>query len=251
MKIKKKRKKDMIKKYNIKKSLLILIMLFCTIIAMITYWIYAYNHKYGSIYKDDIKIISYKISDYIEIKGEKLYLKNIDKDISNYFISKQESIINNNNIISTEIEKELHNNILSIMINYTIKRNNTVEEVLTINIDLKEDKVLSDEELLNMTGSSYKSIATNIFNEYIKLSNDSNKIVVDAITDEKMTISEFNNNSEKYIIRIREKLPDVIKLYIEDNKLHYIVRLSEIDKVCYYTNIDNRLVNINKEIGKI
>ena len=51
--------------------------------------------------------------------------------------------------------------------------------------------------------------------------------------DKKLTAKEFNENSEKYIIRIREKLPEVINLYIEDNKLKYNVDLEEIYKVCY------------------
>ena len=34
-----------------------------------------------------------------------------------------------------------------------------------------------------------------------------------------MSSSEFNNNSEKYIIRIREKLPDIMMLYIDKHLL--------------------------------
>lgn len=252
MKIRKKRKKDIEYKKNIKKSLFILIMLVCIIIAMITYWIYAYHSKYGKNYFDDIKLISYKINDYVELDGDKVYLKNINKEIIDVFMKNQERIINDNNVISVDITKGIYDEILSIMINYTIKNNsNNYEEVLTLNVDLKRGKILNNEDLLNIGNTNYKNIATDIFNKYIKLASDSNNKVVDAITDKEMSASEFNNNSEKYIIRIREKLPDIIKLYIEDNKLHYIVELYEISKVCYYTNEDNRLVNIKKEIGKI
>ena len=251
MKLRKKRKKDKNNKYDLIKTLLILVMLICIIIAMITYWIYAYHHKYGSFYFDDTKIVSYKISDYIEVKGDILYLKNINKDIIKDFTDKQENIINNNNILSIDITKGLYDNILSVMISYTIYENtNNYEEIITINIDLKNNKVISNDELLNTVGSSYKKIATDIFNENIKLPSDLNKIVIDSITEKELTTYEFNSDSEKYIIRIREKLPDVIKLYIEDNTVYSVVRLLEIDKVCYYTNID-RLINIKKEIGKI
>ena len=41
-----------------------------------------------------------------------------------------------------------------------------------------------------------------------------------------------------------------MKLYIEDNTVYYTVDLSEIYKVCYYTN-NKELVNIKREIGKI
>lgn len=252
MKVRKKRKKDVVYKNNLRKSLLILIMLICIIVAMITYWIYAYHSKYGKNYFEEIKLVSYKINDYVDIKGDKVHLKNINDDIINSFFTSQEKIINNNNVISVDITRGIYNNILSIMINYTINDSlNNYDEVLTLNVDLRNNKVLSNDELLDIVNASYKNIATDIFNDNIKLSSDSNDVVIDAISDKKMTSSEFNNNSEKYIIRIREKLPEIIKLYIEDNKLYYIVRLSEIEEVCYYTNKDNRLVNIKREIGKI
>lgn len=250
MKLRKKRKKDIQYKNNLEKALLILIMLICIIVAMITYWIYAYHSKYGETYWHDMKLISYKVNDYIDIKGDKVYIKNTSEAITRDFITKQENI--DNNIISMDITKGIYSGILSVMINYTVGGDtNNYEEVLTTNINLKSDTTLKNETLLKMAGTNYKNIATDIFDKYIKLASDSDDIIIDAITDKEMSTSEFNNNSEKYIIRIREKLPDIIKLYIEDNKLYYIVRLSEIDKVCYYTNRDNSLVNIKKEIGKI
>lgn len=251
MKLKKKKKKDIQTKINIKKGILILVMITSLTIAMITYWIYAYHHKYGKFYFDEIKLVSHKISDYIETNGNVIHLKNIDKDIIDYFEKKQGNIINNNKIISTDIEKGLYNNVLSIMISYTIEKEKIYEEIITINIDLKNNKILTSDELIELSKTSYKKIATNIFDNNIKLENSSNSTVIDSITDETLTAEQFNNNSEKYIIRIREKLPDIMKLYIEDNTLYGLVKLSEIDKICYYTNKDNRLVNIKIEIGKI
>ena len=250
MKLRKKRKKDKINKYNLRKSLLILVMLICITIAMITYWIYAYHHKYGTFYFDDIKLVSHKINDYLDIKGDVVYLKNMPEEFINNFTNNQQDVIDNNNVISVDIKKELKGNYLSIMINYSLAGVNTKEEVLSINIDLKQDKIITNDELLDMVGTSYKNIATDIFNEYIKLANDSNKMVTDAITGTKLTSKEFNNNSEKYIIRIREKLPDIINLYIEDGKLNYTLNLEEIYKVCYYTNT-NKLVNLNNQLGQI
>ena len=251
MKLRKKKKKDTISKYNIKKSILILIMLICMIAAMITYWIYAYHQKYGKFYFEEIKLVSYKINDYIDTKGDMIYLKNIDKKIIEDFEKEQKDILNKN-VINTEITKGLYDNILSVMINYTISNNKTIyEEVIAINIDLRNNKILSNDELLNISKSTYKKIATHIFNDNIKLPSDSKNKVIDSITEKELTPKEFNDNSEKYIIRIREKLPEILKLYIEDNKLYGVVKLSEIDKVCYYTNTNDRLVNIKIEIGKI
>lgn len=242
--MKKKNKKD----YSNKRFILVFIMMLCLIISMSTYWVYAYHHKYGKNYYED-KFISYKVSDYVTIEGNYVYLKNISDDISNNFIRSQKEIIKNN-IIDMTVTKGIYKEILSIKISYILNADlSNYEEVLTLNIDLRNKKVLNNDDILNKINVSYKEIATDIFNEYIKVSN--NQKVIDIITDEEMTGNEFNNNSEKYIIRIREKLPEIMKVYIDKEHVYYLVRKNEITKVCYYTNTDINIGYINKEIGKI
>lgn len=242
--MKKKNKKD----YSNKRFILVFIMMLCLIISMSTYWVYAYHHKYGKNYYED-KFISYKVSDYVTIEGNYVYLKNISDDISNNFIRSQKEIIKNN-IIDMTVTKGIYKEILSIKISYILNADlSNYEEVLTLNIDLRNKKVLNNDEILNKINISYKEIATDIFNEYIKVNN--NQKVIDIITDEEMTGNEFNNNSEKYIIRIREKLPEIMKVYIDKEHVYYLVRKNEITKVCYYTNTDINIGYINKEIGKI
>lgn len=242
--MKKKNKKD----YSNKRFILVFIMMLCLIISMSTYWVYAYHHKYGKNYYED-KFISYKVSDYVTIEGNYVYLKNISDDISNNFIRSQKEIIKNN-IIDMTVTKGIYKEILSIKISYILNADSSnYEEVLTLNIDLRNKKILNNDDILNKINVSYKEIATDIFNEYIKVSN--NQKVIDIITDEEMTGNEFNNNSEKYIIRIREKLPEVMKVYIDKEHVYYLVRKNEITKVCYYTNTDINIGYINKEIGKI
>ena len=242
--MKKKNKKD----YSNKRFILVFIMMLCLIISMSTYWVYAYHHKYGKNYYED-KFISYKVSDYVTIEGNYVYLKNISDDISNNFIRSQKEI-NKNNIIDMTVTKGIYKEILSIKISYILNADlSNYEEVLTLNIDLRNKKILNNDDILNKINVSYKEIATDIFNEYIKVNN--NQKVIDIITDEEMTGNEFNNNSEKYIIRIREKLPEVMKVYIDKEHVYYLVRKNEITKVCYYTNTDINIGYINKEIGKI
>ena len=242
--MKKKNKKD----YSNKRFILVFIMMLCLIISMSTYWVYAYHHKYGKNYYED-KFISYKVSDYVTIEGNYVYLKNISDDISNNFIRSQKEIIKNN-IIDMTVTKGIYKEILSIKISYILNADSSnYEEVLTLNIDLRNKKILNNDDILNKINVSYKEIATDIFNEYIKVSN--NQKVIDIITDEEMTGNEFNNNSEKYIIRIREKLPEIMKVYIDKEHVYYLVRKNEITKVCYYTNTDINIGYINKEIGKI
>ena len=237
------KKKNKKKDYSIKRFILVFIMMLCILISSCTYWMYAYHHKYGKNYYED-KIISSKIDDYIKVEGNLVYINNINEELKNSFIEKQIDI-QKNNIIDMTITKGIYKEILSLKINYILQNN--IEEVLKINIDLRNKKEISNEDILNKIEKNYKELAEDIYNNYIKV--EDSKKIIDIITDKELTGKELNENKEKYIIRIREKLPEVIKLYIKDNKVYYMVNIDEISKICYYT--DKSIGYINKEIGKI
>ena len=247
-----KKKKKEIKKIDdnyLQKTIFVLIVIFLIIIGMSSYWIYAYNHKKNYL-KDNI--ISTKVSDYVVVKGHYVYIENVSDEIKNDFLNKQSDIIDNNKVLDVNITKNISGDILSIKISYTLYADlANYEEVLTENINLREKRVLGNEEMLSLAGNSYKNISTSLFDEYIRIDSDSKKVVVDAITDTELSSTEFNQNSEKYILRIREELPKVIKIYMKDNKYYYMVRLSDIHKLCYYTNTDIAYGYVNKEILKI
>ena len=92
--MKKKNKKKNTYKYDNKRFILVFTMMFCLVISMSTYWIFAYKNKYGYLHIND-KIISYKVSDYAYADGNIIYLKNIDNKIANDFKDKQLDIIKN------------------------------------------------------------------------------------------------------------------------------------------------------------
>ena len=237
------KKKNKKKDYSIKRFILVFIMMLCILISSCTYWMYAYHHKYGKNYYED-KIISSKIDDYIKVEGNLVYINNINEELKNSFIKKQIDI-QKNNVIDMTITKGIYKEILSLKINYILQNN--IEEVLTINIDLRNKKEISNEDILNKIEKNYKELAEDIYNNYIKV--EDSKKIIDIITDKELTGKELNEDKEKYIIRIREKLPEVIKLYIKDNKVYYMVNIDEISKICYYT--DKNIGYINKDIGKI
>lgn len=235
-------------KNDIKRFVLFFIMMICLIVSMSTYWVYAYHHKYGKTYFEN-NMVSYKTNDYVTVEGNTVHLKNINKTINDEFLNKQRNILNNN-VLDITIKKGIYKNILSLKISYMVSKQSTnYEEILTLNIDLKNDKKVDNDELLKMIDKSYKSIATDIFNEHIKLSNNYHGNVIDMVTEREISTSEFNKNSEKYIIRIREKLPDVMTMYIENEEVYYVVKLSDINSVCYYTDNTNKI--LNNKIGEI
>lgn len=243
-----KKKKVVKKEYDYRRTFLVFAVVFSIIMGISTYWIYAYKHKHP--YLED-NIINYKIDDYVKINGNIVSLENIDNKVVNDFISKQNKIISSNKIIDIDITKIIYKNILSIKIDYIMYGElSNYEEILTLNYDLKDNKLVDNDSLLNMTKVTYKDIADLLFNEYIKL-DDTSGMVVDAITNEKITGTEFNDNSYKYITRIRENLPDIMNLYIKDNKLYYTVKLKDINKLCYLTNMDVSSKYIDEEIDKL
>lgn len=243
-----KKKKVVKKEYDYRRTFLVFAVVFSIIMGISTYWIYAYKHKHP--YLED-NIINYKIDDYVKINGNIVSLENIDNKVVNDFISKQNKIISSNKIIDIDITKIIYKNILSIKIDYIMYGElSNYEEILTLNYDLKDNKLVDNDSLLNMTKVTYKDIADLLFNEYIKL-DDTSGMVVDAITNEKITGTEFNDNSYKYITRIRENLPDIMNLYIKDNKLYYTVKLKDINKLCYITNMDVSSKYIDEEIDKL
>ncbi|MGM9882137.1 MAG: hypothetical protein ACI31S_04775 [Bacilli bacterium] len=241
----KKKNKVNIYKNNNKKIILLFIMIFCIAISMIAYWIYAYHHKYGNLSKE-LTLVNNKISYYIDINGNRVFLNNIDTKISDDFLNKQNEILKHE-IIDTNITYGIYGNILSVKINYIIPNH---DKILTLNFNLKENRIVNNDELLQIAGTSYKDIATEIFDDYIKLT-DTERIIVDAVSDKELTGSEFNNDREKYIIRIREKLPDIINIYIDNNTIYYSVNLFEINDICYHIAEEKITPTINKEIGKI
>lgn len=247
MKKGKKGKKSTTYTVDIQKDILVLSMLICIFIAMIAYWIFAYHQQHSRI-SENTPSYSYKVSTYVETDGSTVKLKNIDESIIDDFQKEQEQI-DMNKVSSVDIKKGIYKDILSVAITYTLKEDPNSEKIIAVNIDLVKNKLVPNDDIIAMANSTYKKIATDIFNEYIKLPTDSHSKVKDAISDNVLTATEFNDNSEKYIIRIREKLPDIIKLYIDEYKAYYIVPLSQISKVCYQT--EESPVNIKKELGKI
>ena len=243
-----KKKKVVKKEYDYRRTFLVFAIVFSIIIGISTYWIYAYKHKHP--YLED-SIINYKIDSYVKTKGNVVYLENIDNKVTNDFVNKQHKIINNNKIIDTDITKTIYKNILSIKISYILYGDlSNYEEILILNYDLKDKKIVNNDNLLEMTSVTYKDIADSLFTDYIRIE-DTSSVVIDAITNEKLTGTEFNDNSYKYITRIRENLPDMMSLYIKDNKLYYAVKLKDINKLCYQTNIDVSGKYIDKEIDKL
>ena len=243
-----KKKKVVKEDYTYRRLFLVFTIMISIIIAISTYWIYAYKHKHP--YLEDT-YINYKIDDYFKIKGNVVHLEKIDNKISKDFLDRQNTIINNNKVIDTDITKTIYKDVLSIKISYILNGElSNYEEIIILNYDLKENKIIDNDDLLNRSTTTYKEIAESIFNKYIKLENINIK-VIDAITNEEMTGNEFNNNSYKYITRIRENLPDMMNLYIENGKLYYTVNLKDINKLCYLTNIDNSNKYITEEIDKL
>ena len=54
-----------------------------------------------------------------------------------------------------------------------------------------------------------------------------------------------------YVPLIKSTLQEQVYSKLKDNKIYYVVRMNEINKVCYYTHTDINMNNITKEIAEL
>ena len=202
---------------------------------------------------------SYKIGDYIAtekvdigdetINVEKVVFKNLDSSLTQKFTEEQTNMIesakstynyfkdryNNENLsgyyiegtkylVKSNIWYQINKNVLTVYSELKeVGEIGTGTTIAVLNIDLTNKKVLSNEELLKLVGSSFKDIATK---EYNRILDECTKQTEKDYcyynkSEKKVTLEEHKNNKENFINNIEKKLDDLIKVYIQDGKVKY------------------------------
>ena len=152
--------------YNKKKSnnkhKLVLIFVFCVIILFVLYFIFSYYQRNSlsvekmDVNKDYVYTIkkvensfqedSYDLVPKINLKGQKF--SSINEEIMNNYLS-----VSNNDDYDYSYEFNKSGNILSLKVTYAYFKDNSIYPIRyfkTFNINLKNGKILSDEEILKM-----------------------------------------------------------------------------------------------------
>lgn len=174
-------------------------------------------------------VFSYKNSDKT-VTTKKVKFQNIDDSLTKEFHKQQEEIINNivvpdEGIFNAEYKlKHFYNNgILSII--YTIETTYAIGTCATkmavTNIDLKNNRVISEEELLSKVGLSYNSIVDKTYEEELASWKKLNERNGTEISYYEVTFADFRDNKAKYVSEGMKKIPDIIYTYIEDGQIKY------------------------------
>jgi len=202
------------------KALVIFSALFLILLGVGLYKLFEYQ---GYDKKETNKFINYNVKDYIEttpiifsnysdvyssINVSKITFKNLDSDLTKTFENEEAELIDyinkyydelkkeedytSNNTVTTLIKTQVNSTVLSVFyeMDFNIQNINR-SYVLTLNIDLKTNKILTTEDLLLKYSYTKEYIAEKLFNDDIMI--NANEIVVDKNTN----ISLTKNDIEK------------------------------------------------------
>ena len=204
----------------------------------------------------------YNIKDYITIsKYEKnectdcetittleiVNFNNLPLRLTTEFENKQEELINTATINTTnEVKYEIYNNILSI---YTAEKieamvGQDTYNFYSLNIDLKNQKIYTNEELIELFGIKSDDIFKKILNNIVKtVDTEEFLLTTDGdITKETITLKNFEKNIDTYINYINNR-SDVLTLTIQDSKLVAYYSQSKILEILGMgTHMDSGLI---------
>lgn len=212
--------------------------------------------------------VNYNVSDYVEVSPvvfndyndvynnisvSKINIKNLSYDLTQDFVDKEEEIIgyitgyyneiksySNYSAINTAtstIKTQINGAVLSIMhrIDFNLDENifsdNIKSYIVTYNIDLGTNKVLSNEEMLSKYNYSKNYIAEKLFNEDIMI--EKGQVVIDKETNISLIKSDIERKKGEYIERIIDEFDNIIVMYIDDGSLALIYDNKELRSVFF------------------
>ena len=235
---------------------IIIIILLIAIFGVIGYFVYDNYLNINNDFKNN-QITAYKVEDYIivekvnlfdtdKIDVEKIVFKNLDASMVNGFYNEQDRLINNvensynywaslnfegllskdGMIAYSDIWYQINGDILSVYYNMHFEDAiGECNDIAVINIDLENKKIVTNEELLKLGGSSFEKIAEEHYSNTLviaKKCSDSDKYC--GVQDKDYNIikaSQFEKDKDIYIDMIVGGLDGAISCYIKDGKIKY------------------------------
>lgn len=200
--------------------------------------------------EDNDKIESkYDVNNYIIVEEEqfehddfdvkKINFKNLDSNLTQKFLEKQEDSIeqahnydlNYENIdwgkTYTKTNKlfyQINDSILTVYYEMEFGASYAYTGCVifdTLNIDLDNNKLLSNEEVLKLANGSFEEIANEEYERELKFLKEDTERYFMNWEQEKINYEKFKNSKDNYISLILGKLENVINAYIEDDTVKY------------------------------
>ncbi len=185
----------------------------------------------AKIYTADEYITLEDVSFNSKVSTKKVKFNHLDNSVTNEFYKDQEKIIKsigpvgNEDIFNAEykLKYSINNNILSVL--YYIEQTSEigtcgVTKAVT-NIDLLNNKIITEEELLQNAGTSYRKITEEAYEKELESWKKMNNFNGKKLDYYEVTFDDFSNNKEKYINEGMNKISDIIYTYVEDGKIKY------------------------------
>ena len=167
-----------------------------------------------------------------EVSTKKVKFVNLSDNVTSQFYKDQQALIDSIQIYNDEYFKGnaeyklkafVNNNILSVV--YLLEEENMVgkcgSKMAVTNIDLANNKVITQEELLAKANTSYKKLTEIYYNNEKERWAKLNEDLGQNMDYYEVTFEDFSNNKSKYVNIGLEKLPNIIYVYIEDGKIKY------------------------------
>ena len=250
------------------KALVIFSAFFLILLGVGLYKLFEYQ---GYDKKETNKFINYNVKDYIEttpiifsnysdvyssINVSKITFKNLDGDLTKTFENEEAELIDyinkyydelkkeedytSNNTVTTLIKTQVNSTVLSVFyeMDFNIQNINR-SYVLTLNIDLKTNKILTTEDLLLKYSYTKEYIAEKLFNDDIMI--NANEIVVDKNTNISLTKNDIEKKKNEYVKRITDDFNNIIKVYIENNSLVLVYNKKDLNDLFFENNYINEL----------
>lgn len=245
--------------------LVIISAIFLVFSGVVLYYVFdkqGYNDKEVKNYvnynvNDYITTIPVIFSDYTDfyssINVSKLEINNLSPDITEDFIEEEKEIINyisgyyNEvmpkddytpvNTASSNIKTQINGAILSILYQMNINLDENLYEdneksyIVTTNIDLGAERILTTDDLLSKYNYTKKYIAEKIFEEDVLI--NSGEVVIDKTTNISLTKQDVERRKEEYVNRITEDFNNIIKVYIENNYLTLVYDKKELNNLFF------------------
>ena len=225
--------------------------------------------------KEKNAYINYEVNDYVVVSSvtldnyskvfnnidvDKVTFKNIDENLTKDFINEEEEIINyikryydeiikqdytNSNEVVSNIRRVINDTVLSVyyeiefFFDADLYDDNIRNYIITYNIDLKTNKVLTTDDLLNKFNYTKEYISEKIFNDDILIGDD--EIVIDKNTNISFTKRDIERKKDEYINRIVVDFDNIIKMYIERGSLVLIYDSKEIKNIFFEGDFDTNI----------
>ena len=201
-----------------------------------------------------------------DLKGnniKKVTFTNLDDSLTKDFLDKQDKLINDiqgeYSKVESDVWYQVNKDILSVYYKLTTSYEiGDCASIATLNIDLVNNKILSNEDILKLGNTSFNKIATDEYDRSLKFLEDrcekNNTCFYEKKMDNgqygKLTLEEFKTNKEEIINKIETGLDNIIYPYIKDGSIKYDYRIIDLHLLYMAVNKGGCFPYMTEEIGK-